>query len=86
MTSGSSQKILKQLESVFRDHFFDDSIILTQESSPEDIEAWDSLAHVNLLLVVEATFGVRFTAEEMGDINDVAALLAVLARKGVTTS
>ena len=83
MNADRKQVLLKQLESIFRDQFLDDSIQLRESSSPDDIEAWDSLAHINLLAAVESAFAVRFSAEEMGDIADVAGLLSALAGKGI---
>jgi len=82
MTDAWQRDALKRLESIFKDHFLDDSIVLSPTSSPDDIEAWDSLAHVNLLAEVEASFAVRFTAEEMGDVVDIPSLLQALRRKG----
>jgi acyl carrier protein len=72
---------LAKIQSIFRDHFLDDGLVVGETTSPEDIEEWDSLAHVNLLAAVEQAFGVRFTADEMGNIDGVATLLAALDRK-----
>ncbi|MGB3290147.1 MAG: acyl carrier protein [Burkholderiaceae bacterium] len=73
---------LKALEAIFRDLFLDDRIELSETTSPADIAEWDSLAHVSLLAAVERSFGVRFTAEDMSQINNVSTLLAILkARK-----
>jgi len=73
---------LKKLEPVFRELFMDDSIRLSESSSPADIDDWDSMAHVTLLSMVERVFGVRFTAEDMGSIEDVATLLRTLHARG----
>jgi acyl carrier protein len=85
MATMNRQAALQRIEAIIRDHFLDDSLAVTEATSPADIEEWDSLAHVNLLAAVESAFGVRFTAEEMGDIDGVAAMLAALARKGVVS-
>jgi acyl carrier protein len=48
------------------------------DSSPETLEAWDSLQHLNLLLELEAGFNVKFTAREtsqMTSIRDIAELI-----------
>lgn len=73
---------LKALEPIFREQFLDDSITVKESTSPADIEEWDSMAHVALLSSVESSFGVRFTAEDMGRIINVATLLAALLERG----
>ena len=78
MDNAWKTRALKMLEPIFRDLFMDESITLSETSSPADINEWDSMAHVTLLSSVERAFGVRFTAEEMGSIQDVATLLQVL--------
>ena len=75
-------KTIGSLEPIFRDLFLDDSIKLTETTSPADIDEWDSMAHVTLLASVENAFGVRFSAEDMGRINDVASLLRALQERG----
>jgi len=75
-------RTLKTLETIFRELFLDDSIRLTETSSPADIDEWDSMAHVTLLSMVERAFGVRFTAEDMGSIQDVSGLLQTLHARG----
>jgi acyl carrier protein len=73
---------LTELQPIFRALFLDDKLVISENTSPADIEEWDSLAHVTLLSAVEAKFGVRFSAEDMGRINDVSTLLDVLWRAG----
>ena len=84
MTNLMKTAMLLKLQGIFRDHFLDDSITLAALSSPEEIEAWDSLAHISLLTVVERAFGVRFSAIEMGEIVDVGTLMEALKRKGAS--
>ena len=75
-------KAVKSLEPIFRELFLDDGIKVTETTSPEDIDEWDSMAHVTLLASVERACGVRFTAEDMGRIGDVSTLLEVLREHG----
>jgi acyl carrier protein len=81
MTEQWKSVALERIQRIFRDQFLDEDLRLTETTSPDDIEEWDSLAHVNLLVAVEAAFKVRFTAEEMGNIADVSSLLAALRAK-----
>jgi acyl carrier protein len=52
---------------------------LTVGSFPE----WDSLGHFNLLLLIEESYGVRFTMEEMSEMKTIIEIVEVLATKGV---
>ena len=76
------QGALKIIERIFRDQFFDDSLCITENTTPADIEEWDSLAHVNMLASVENAFDIRFTADDMADIDSIAVLLATLLKRG----
>lgn len=51
---------------------------LNDESSPDVIEAWDSLKHMNLVLALEEAFGVRFTDEQILSMSSVRAILTHL--------
>jgi acyl carrier protein len=64
------------LNGIFRQVFDDDSIVVTRESTANDIEEWDSLTHMNLIVAVEAKFKIRFalgelqTLRNVGDMHD----------------
>lgn len=69
------------IETIFRDHFLDDGLRITEATTPADIDEWDSLAHINLLVAVEAAFAVRFSASDMAEIDSIASLLVTLDRR-----
>ena len=73
-------RMLQELQPIFRELFCDEGLVISQTTSAADIEEWDSMAHVNLLIEIEKRFGVRFTAQEMGSTADVSALLDILRR------
>jgi acyl carrier protein len=54
---------------------------LMPQSSPESIEAWDSIHHLNLILAFEQEFGVQFNPEEVDQMNSVGRILHVLENK-----
>jgi acyl carrier protein len=83
MNDSWKQTTLKTIEKIFQKQFFQDHLCVTEYSTPADIEAWDSLAHIHLLIEVEKAFKLRFTADEMSQIDSVAALLKVLWDRGV---
>jgi acyl carrier protein len=54
---------------------------VTESSSPETTEAWDSLQHLNLVLALEQSFGVAFTTEEINQMLSVGEIVNVLRKK-----
>ena len=54
------EEIFKKLSVVFRDVFDDEGIVLTDQTGPDDIDDWDSLAHISLIAAIENEFGIRF--------------------------
>lgn len=57
--------IYKKLEEVLCDVFDLDEVALSDNTSADDIEEWDSLSHILLVVTVEKAFGVKFTAHEI---------------------
>ena len=55
---------------------------IQESSSPRDFAQWDSAAHIEIVLSVEAEYGVSFTPEEMLEVLSVEALEDVLRQKG----
>ena len=65
------KEIFDKLTVIFRDVMDNDEIILEENTTAEDVEEWDSLAHVQLIEKIEGEFGVRFSAKEMTSWDDV---------------
>ncbi len=59
------------LTEVFRRVFNDPGIVLTPQTTANDIEGWDSFSHVNLILAVETHFNIRFKPKEVLSFRDV---------------
>ncbi len=73
--------VYPDLEEVFREVFEDDLIQLTPETTAEDIEGWDSMSHVNLMIAVELKFGVDFTQREAMSFENVGQLARTIELK-----
>jgi acyl carrier protein len=73
--------ILMKLTEVFRDVFADDSLVLSRETTAMDINGWDSLAHVTLMLHVQRAFRVRLSALETSQLRNVGTLVELLHSK-----
>lgn len=57
---------------------------LTPDSSPQTVEAWDSMGHLNLVLALEQAFNVQFSPEEIAGMTSVQLVSDTLARKGAS--
>ena len=65
------KEIFEKLTEIFRDVMDNDEIVLEENTTAEDIEEWDSLAHVQLIEKIEGVFGIKFSAKEMMSWEDV---------------
>jgi len=71
-------QIYSQLTQIFEDIFDEDSIEVTPELSAKDVDGWDSLTHMRLILTVEKSFKVKFSTAEIGKLETVGDLVALI--------
>jgi acyl carrier protein len=74
-------EIYQKLSGVFQEVFDDDSIVVRPELTAHDVEEWDSIRHIRLVLTVERAFGVKFSASEVGKLKNVGDLAALVDSK-----
>jgi acyl carrier protein len=72
---------IEKLNGIFRTVFDNDEINIRPEMSAIDVDGWDSLSHVNLILAVEKGFGIRFTQKELLTFKNVGDLLRSIESK-----
>ena len=77
-----NQKIIDSITPVFREVFDAPSLILTKELSANDVENWDSLNHITLIVELEELTELTFSTEELVNLRDVGDFVELLARKG----
>ena len=77
----NEELILNRIKQVFREVFADENIEINPSTSAEDIEEWDSLTHVRLIISHELEFGLRFSTSEVGDLKTVRDLISLIASK-----
>jgi acyl carrier protein len=81
MAQPDQAQIYSQLTSIFHDLFDDDSIVLTPETTAQDVEDWDSFNHINLIVAVEAKFDIKFKTAELEELHNVGHLVQMIERK-----
>lgn len=76
------EEVFERLQPVFRDVFDDEEITVTDETTAADIEDWDSLEHINLVVAVEKEFGFKFNMGEVNTMKNVGAMVDIILEKG----
>ena len=75
------ENIFERLNIVFRDVFDDEDIVVNENTTSSDIEDWDSLEHINLLVAVEEEFGIKFSMNEVTHMNNVGEMAKIIEEK-----
>ena len=83
MSGTSMDQILERLTNVFQDVFDDDSIVLTENSTADDIEEWDSLNQIKIILACEKEFDIKLNARDINTLENIGAMLDHLRKLGV---
>jgi len=80
-TTMERKDILAQVQDVFREELEVDDLVLTDETTADDVEEWDSLSHVQLVVALEKSFGIKFTSREILSWNNVGDLIDCIEKK-----
>lgn len=72
------ETILNDLHEIFWDIFDDECIKLNEKTTSNDVEDWDSLEHINLIVAVEERFAVKFSMGEVTTMKDVGAMIDII--------
>lgn len=75
------EDIFKNVNEVFRDVFDDDSITVDETTTSNDIEDWDSLEHINLVVAIEDKFKMKFTMGEVTGMKNVGAMVDIIMER-----
>ena len=73
--------VMEKLTGIFREVFDNPDITITRETTADDIEEWDSMTHMNLILMVELKFEIEFNQREVMAFDDVGDLADAIAKK-----
>jgi acyl carrier protein len=74
----NEEQIYTRLGKIFEDVFDEDSISVTPELSAKDVDGWDSLTHIRLILTIEKEFKIKFSTSEIGKLQNVGDLVALI--------
>ena len=74
-------EITAELTEIFHDLFGDDDIVLTPQTTADDVEGWDSIKHISLIVAVEDRFGIKMKTNEIEGLANVGDLIAKIEEK-----
>lgn len=74
-------EIKEKLQEIFRDVFDDGELILMEDMNADDIDDWDSLSQIQLIVKTEKAFGIKFTINEVGSLEVVGDYIKLIAGK-----
>ena len=77
----SREQLFEKVQEIFRDIFDDQSLIINDSTSSSDIDDWDSLNHINLVVAIENDIEIKFNFEELATLKDVGAMLDLMMIK-----
>ena len=75
------EEIFKGLDEVFQEVFDDETIHVTDSTTADDIEDWDSLEHINLVVAIENHFNVKFNMGEVTAFKNVGEMVDKIIEK-----
>ena len=76
-----NKEIYARLTEIFHDVFDDDSIVVTPELKAADIDEWDSLTHIRLVVSIERSYKLKFSAAEVGRLKNVGEFVDLIQMK-----
>ena len=74
-------QVYNKLAAVFREVFDEDELNVTPQTTADDVDGWDSLSHIRLVLAVSKAFGVKFSASEIGNLKNVGEFADLIEKK-----
>ena len=77
----TKEEIYNTLDEVFQEVFDDDEIHVNEFTTAEDIEDWDSLEHINLVVAVENKFGIKFNMNEVTTMKNVGEMVDIILER-----
>lgn len=75
------ETLLREVNTIFIDVLDNETIVLGEQTTADDIEDWDSLTHVRLILAIEKHFNIRFTSLEIQKFKNVGDICRAIESK-----
>ncbi|MCR4658357.1 MAG: acyl carrier protein [Lachnospiraceae bacterium] len=77
----SREEIMEKVTEIFRDVFDDEELVILDSTNSDDIEDWDSLEHISLIVSMEKEFNMKFDIKEVNKLENVGEMIDLIMRK-----
>lgn len=77
----SREEIFDKVQDIFREVFDDDALVISDSTNSDEIEDWDSLEHISLIVSMEKEFSMKFDIKEVNSLKDVGEMIDLIMRK-----
>lgn len=77
----NAEQALQELHPIFADILENDSVKLTRTTTANEVDGWDSLSHIDIIVSVEKHFKIRFTSSEIASFKNVGELVDCVVGK-----
>lgn len=75
------EEVFEKLDEIFRDVFDDEGIHVTENTTSDDIEDWDSLEHIMLVVAIEKSFHIKFNIDEVNKMKNVGEMVDTILKR-----
>jgi acyl carrier protein len=75
--------IKEKVQDIFRDVFDIEDLIINEDMNSDDIDDWDSLSHIQIIVKTEKAFNVKFTVDEINSLEKVGDFIELISKKCV---
>ena len=74
-------KTIEKLNAIFCEVFDDENLLIATEMTANDVEGWDSLSHINLIVAIESEFNIRFSQKELLGLKNIGGMIEIIDSK-----
>ena len=75
------EEVIKKLEPIFREVFMDDSLTISEGLTAENVEAWDSLSHIDMIIRVEEEFKIKIPTLKAASMKNTGELISLISEE-----
>ena len=79
----TKEEVINDVQEIFRDVLDEDDLIIEDRTTADDVDEWDSLNHIQLVVTIEKHFKIRFSSSEIQSFNNVGEMCEAISKKAL---